>query len=359
MTFRKSVLAALGAASVACIWIPQTGHAAALPTLVVNIPRVTVPVVRPVIPAVRPVVAVAKPTVPVVTHPVSAPKPLAATTTVATHTPAQPATHAAPASTPSTHAPASTVSTHTATSTSSTHSATDPNSVPWANLGGATTLDPNVPVPAHTGPAIAAELNGKPVIKLTNVSGNETTVYFLSRDQKHILSVISSISTTPPQHVATTQPVTPATGHPGQPPSSGQTITSTPVSYPEIKDALGRPIGYVNAQGQGVYFNNGQIPAGYTVGPNNTIQTYVTTTSAPTPPSHPTPAPAPQPPAASKPPASTTTTFKPTSYPEIKDAYGAPMGYVSPQGPVYFPNGRMPPGYFVGPNNTIETYIKS
>jgi len=259
---------------------------------------------------------------PAVTHITSTVKP-------ATHAPALPATHA----------PASVAS----------------------NVGVATTLDPNIPVPAHTGPAIATFLNGKPVIKLTNVHGNETTVYYLSSDQKHILSVISSISTVPPQHVATTQPVNQPAAQPGQPSSSGHGVTSTPVSYKEIKDAYGRPMGYVNAQGQSIYFPNGQMPAGFTVGPDNTIQTYVTTTSTPTPPSH--PAPAPQPPAPSKPPAASSghhVTSTPVSYKEIKDAYGRPMGYINAQGlAVYFPNGQMPPGFSVGPNNTIQTYIKS
>jgi hypothetical protein len=214
------------------------------------------------------------------------------------------------------------------------------------------TLDPNVPVPPHTGPAIAAVLDGKPVIKLTDVRGNETTVYYLTGDQKHIVAAISSISTVPPQNVATTQPPAPSK------PPAGPVTTFTPTSYPEIKGAGDVPIGYVGPQGP-VYFPNGRMPPGYALGPNNTIETYIKTTTVPpqnvatTQPqqqSHP------QQPAPSKPPA---TTFTPTSYPEIKDAYGAPIGYVGPQGPVYFPNGQMPPGYSTGPNNTIETYIKS
>ena len=252
---------------------------------------------------------------------------------------------------PATNAPASVSSTHTPVT------APDPNSVPWANVGAATTLDPNVAVPAHTGPAIAAVLNGKPVIKLTEVNGNETTVYYLSRDQKHIVSVISSISTVPPQNVPTAPSSTPAA-------SSGQKVTFTPVSYPEITDALGRPMGYVNAQGQSVYFNNGQMPAGFVVGPNHTIQTYIKSQSVPTaqPVSQPAPQPQPPQPTSSKPAASSSqkVTFTPVSYPEIYDGAGVPLGYTNAQGQsVYFPNGVMPPGFSVGPNHTIVTYNKS
>jgi hypothetical protein len=255
------------------------------------------------------------------------------------------------ATTPATNAPASVSSTHTPAT------APDPNSVPWANVGAATTLDPNVPVPAHTGPAIAAVLNGKPVIKLTEVNGNETTVYYLSRDQKHIVSVISSISTVPPQNVPTAPSSTPAA-------SSGQKVTFTPVSYPEIYDGAGVPLGYVNAQGQSVYFNNGQMPAGFVVGPNHTIETYIKSQSAPTaqPVSQPAPQPQPPQPTSSKLAASSSqkVTFTPVSYPEIYDGAGVPLGYVNAQGQsVYFNNGVMPPGFSVGPNHTIVTYNKS
>jgi hypothetical protein len=243
MTIRKSLLAAFGTVAVAAIWIPQASQAAVtitVPRPVISIPRVTIPAVKPAIPTVRPVVSAVKPAMPAVKQPISV--------SVATH---------ATASVSSTHTPVT---------------APDPNSVPWANVGGTTTLDPNVAVPPHTGPAIAAVLNGKPVIKLTDVNGNETTVYYLSRDQKHIVAAISSTSTVPPQNVAATQPQQPSSSKPAA--SSGQKVTSTPVSYPEIKDAYGAPMGYVNAQGQNVYFPNGQMPIGFSVGPNNTIETY-------------------------------------------------------------------------------------
>ena len=253
MTIRKSLLAALGTVAFAGIWMPQASLAAVtvtVPRPVINIPKPAIPAVKPAILVVRPVISAVKPAMPAVTHAaVSAVKPV-------THAPVLPATHA-PASASSTHTPVT---------------APDPNSVPWANVGGATTLNPNVPVPAHTGPAIAAVLNGKPVIKLTNVNGNETTIYYLSSDQKHIVSVISSISTAPPKNVAPAQP--------GQPFSSGHNVTTfTPVSYQEIKGASGAAIGYIYAQGQPVYFDNGQIPPGFSVGPNNTITTVVKTTS--------------------------------------------------------------------------------
>jgi hypothetical protein len=321
--------AALAVTSVAALGT-SAANAVTIVRPTINIPTIKVTPVRPVIPTV-------------------------------THAPSLP-THAP--SLPTTHAPASVSPMHTHVT------APDPNSVPWANVGAATTLNPNVAVPAHTGPAIAAVFNGKPVIKLTNVNGNETTVYYLSRDQKHIVAAISSISAptthAPPQNVATTQP---AANHPAaanEPANSGPKVTFTPVSYPELTDALGRPMGYVNAQGQAVYFPNGQMPHGFVVGPNHTIQTYVesTTTPAPTPApvSKPAPAPAPQQPASSKPAANSghTVTFTPVKYPELTDAYGAPIGYVNAQGQaVYFPNGHMPAGFSVGPNHTIETYIKS
>jgi len=209
---------------------------------------------------------------------------------------------------------------------------------------------------------VAAELNGKPVIKVSYVNGNELTVFYLSADGKHILGVISSISApatqAPPQNVATAQPV----ANQPAPQPSGQEVTFTPVKYPEITNANGSPIGYVNAQGQAVYFPNGQIPYGFVVGPNHTIETYVSSTTTPSPASKPAPAPAPQQPASSKPAPSSSqsVTYTPVKYPEITDANGSPIGYINAQGQaVYFPNGQMPPGFSIGPNNTIETYVKS
>lgn len=274
MTIRKSVLAALGTATLVGIWMPQASQAAVtvtVPRPVINIPKVAIPAVKPVIPAVRPMISAIKPTV---THPALAPKPV----------------------TPSVHPAAA--STHAAVATHATGSPATHASAP----GVATTLDPNIPVPAHTGPAIAIVLNGKPVIKLTNVNGNETTVYYLSSDQKHIVSVISSISTGPsqstaptqpsnqpaPQQTASTQPApapqppapAPQQPAPSKPPaSSGHKTTYTPVSYPEIKGANGGAIGYINDKGQPIYFNNGQLPPGFFVGPNNTIQTNIKSTS--------------------------------------------------------------------------------
>jgi hypothetical protein len=220
---------------------------------------------------------------------------------------------------------------------------------------------PGVPLPAHhvaippnPTSSVAAELGGKPVIKVSYAKGNELTVYYLSPDAQHVVGVVSGISapasTPPATHVP---PPTP-------PVVTGKKVTFTPVSYPEITDALGRPMGYVNAQGQAVYFPNGQMPQGFTVGPNHKIDTYVMSTSTPSPASKPAPAPppAPQHPASSKP-AVHSVTFTPVSYPEITDAYGAPMGYVDHGLPVYFPNGHMPMGFSLGPNHTIETYKKS
>ena len=168
----------------------------------------------------------------------------------------------------------------------------------------------------------------------------------------------------PPQNDATTPPANqPAT----QPSSSGQKITATPVSYPEIKGAYNRPIGYVNAQGQNVYFPNGQIPSNFVArpeqyGPDLHYDRQQREFAEPSSPDsrhqlrrlsrrlranrRPIPS-----------------TRRPTvlvSYPEIKDGYGRAMGYINAQGQaVYFPNGQMPAGFSVGPNNTIQTYIKS
>jgi len=116
------------------------------------------------------------------------------------------------------------------------------------------------------------EFNGKPVIKVSYVNGNELTVFYLSADAKHVVGAVSSISApathAPPQNVATAQPV-------ANQPTPQSSVTFTPVKYPEITNAYGSPIGYVNAQGQAVYFPNGQMPSGFSIGPNHTIETYV------------------------------------------------------------------------------------
>jgi hypothetical protein len=89
----------------------------------------------------------------------------------------------------------------------------------------------------------------------------------------------------PTINIPTVRPALPATHvptrtsaqqwSPSKPPAPSHKITFTPVKYPEITDAYGRPMGYVNAQGQAVYFSNGRMPAGFSVGPNHTILTYI------------------------------------------------------------------------------------
>jgi hypothetical protein len=300
--------AALAATSVAAL-----GVSAANAAVIVR-PTINIPTVRPVLPTVT-----RAPTLP------------------ATHAPTLPTTYAP--TLPATRAPAPIV----------------PGVVLPAD---------HVALPPHPTSVVAAELNGKPVIKVSYVNGNEVTVFYLSADAKHVVGAISSISApatqAPPQNVATAQPVA---SQPSTPPS-GEKVTFTPVKYPEITNATGSPVGYFNAQGQAVYFPNGQMPYGFSLGPNHTIETYIMSTSTATPASKPNPAPAPAPqhPASSKPASSPSqsVTYTPVKYPEITDAYGGPIGYVNAQGQaVYFPNGQMPAGFSIGPNHTIETYIKS
>jgi hypothetical protein len=182
-----------------------------------------------------------------------------------------------------------------------------------------------------------------------------TSVVALSSPANAVVPVRPTIN------IPQVRPVLPATHAPTLPATHAPTpskVNFTPVKYPEITDALGRPIGYVS-QGKPVYFPNGHMPAGFVVGPNHTIETYVSSTSTPPTPVN-KPAPAPQQPSSSKPAAHQQVTFKPVSYPEITDGYGRPIGYTNGQGQaVYFNNGQMPAGFSVGPNHTIQTYIKS
>ena len=305
--FTRLLSAALAATSVAAL-----GASVANAAVIVR-PTTNIPSVRPVLPTVThapTLPATHAPTLPV-TH---------APTLPATHTPTLPATHA-PVVLPADH----------------------------------------VAIPPHPTSVVAAEFNGKPVIKVSYVNGNELTVFYLSADAKHVVGAVSSISApathAPPQNVATAQPV-------ANQPTPQSSVTFTPVKYPEITNAYGSPIGYVNAQGQAVYFPNGQMPSGFVVGPSHTIETSISSTMAPSPASKPAPAPAPAPqqPSSSKPAPSSSqsVTFTPVKYPEITDAYGSPIGYINAQGQaVYFPNGQMPSGFSIGPNHTIETYVKS
>jgi hypothetical protein len=289
---------ALAATSVAALGVSTANAAVAVR------PAITITPVRPAIPAVHPVVAAPRPVTTLqIGH--AASLPVIHAPLPATHAPVPPATHAS--TTPASSAPAD-------------H---------WMP-GGSYVLPANhVALPPHATSSVAAVLGGKPVIKGSYVNGNGTTVYYLSKDAQHIVGVISSISDAPqpathvpPQNGPVPQPANqPATQPSSSKPAagSGQTVTETPVSYQEITDAYGRPMGYVNAQGQAVYFPNGQMPAGFTVGPNHKIQTYISSTSTPAPASK--PAQAPQQPSSSKPAANSgqRVTETPVSYPEITD----------------------------------------
>jgi hypothetical protein len=154
---------ALAATSVAAL-----GVSAANAAVIVG-PTINIPTVRPMLPAVR-----------------------QGQLLPATHAPTLPATHAP--TLPATHAPV---------------------------LGVVLPAD-HVAIPPHPTSVVAAELNGKSVIKVSYANGNELTVLYLSADAQHIVGAVSSISAlathAPPQNVATAQPVAnqPATNPPAR-----------------------------------------------------------------------------------------------------------------------------------------------
>src|SRR5579863_7683709 len=134
----RLVSAALVATSVAAL-----GVSAANAAVIVR-PTINSPTVRPVLPAVR-----------------------QGQLLPATHAPTLPATHAP--TLPATHAPVVPV----------------PGMVLPAD---------HVAIPPHPTSVVAAELNGKSVIKVSYANGNELTVLYLSADAQHIVEAVSSIS---------------------------------------------------------------------------------------------------------------------------------------------------------------------